>query len=299
MRKILNIGSINIDYVYGVERFVRPGETISAASLEVFPGGKGLNQSIAMARAGGRVYHSGRTGADGLGMIGAMERSGVDVSFVDRTGSATGHAVIQVSASGENCIILYAGANREIGRPLIDRALSGFAEGDFLVLQNEINDIGYIMESASRRGLVIAFNLAPFGNEIMNYPLCLADYLLVNETEGQGVSGKSEPWEILDAMAGMFPRSAVALTLGPDGVVYRDASRALSHGVYDVPVVDTTAAGDTFTGYFITALADEKPVEEALRLASAASALAVSRKGASSSVPELWEVLSVSSSPPR
>ena len=293
MRKILNIGSINIDYVYGVARFVQPGETISAVSLDVFPGGKGLNQSIAMARAGGRVYHAGRIGPDGLGMIEIMERAGVDVSLVDRTGSGTGHAVIQVNAAGENCIILRAGANFEIGRGLIDRALSGFGGGDFLVLQNEINDIGYIIEAASARGLSIAFNLAPFGPEIMDYPLKLVNYFLVNETEGRGLSGKSEPNEILDAMAGMFPNSAFVLTLGSDGVIYRDPTKTISRGIYETPIVDTTAAGDTFTGYFITALVDEKPVEEALRLASAASSLTVSRKGASSSIPELWEALTV------
>jgi ribokinase len=293
MKNILNIGSINIDYVYDVEHFVRPGETISSRSMSVFPGGKGLNQSVALARAGGKVWHAGRVGRDGLGMIEIMKEAGVNVELVDCTGSATGHAIIQVNAAGENSIILHAGANFELDRNFIDDALSSFGKGDFLVLQNEINDTPYIMEAASKKGLRIAFNLAPFGDEINEYPLGLVDIFLVNELEGEGVSGRADPEEILDEMTRKFSSAAVVLTLGRKGALYRDAGEkdTLSHGVYDVPVVDTTAAGDTFTGFFISSIAEGKHPAEALRIASAAASIAVSRKGASSSVPTIAETL--------
>jgi ribokinase len=293
MKKILNIGSINIDYVYDVEHFVRPGETISAPSVSVFPGGKGLNQSVAMARAGGNVYHAGRVGRDGLGMIDIMKDAGVDAGLVDSSGSATGHAIIQVNAAGENCIIIHPGANFELDRNFIDNALSSFGEGDFLVLQNEVNNVPYAMEAASRKGLRIAFNLAPFGPEINEYPLGLVDIFLVNETEGRGISGMCGPEEILDEMARRFPSAAVVLTLGSDGALYRGAGEkdTLPQGIYDVSVVDTTAAGDTFTGFFISLTAERKPPAEALRISAAAAAIAVSRKGASSSVPTLAETL--------
>ncbi|MDR3077081.1 MAG: ribokinase [Synergistaceae bacterium] len=291
MKKILNIGSINIDYVYGMDHFVKPGETLSSKSLNVFPGGKGLNQSVALARAGGRVSHAGRVGADGLGMIDVMKSAGVDVARVDATGSATGHAIIQVNDAGENCIILHAGANHELGHDFVSYALSGFGEGDFVVLQNEVNDMPYIMKAAYVKGLRIVFNLSPFGPEIKSYPLELVNCFLVNETEGQGVSGASEPDDILGEMSRMFPDAAVVLTIGRGGVLYRDAKENLSHGIYDVPVVDTTAAGDTFTGFFISSIVDGKPAAEALRIASVASSIAVSRKGASSSIPALEEVL--------
>ena len=292
MKKILNIGSINIDYVYDVDHFVRPGETISSRARTIFPGGKGLNQSVALARAGGCVSHAGRVGADGLGMIEIMRGAGVDVSLVDTTAIATGNAIIQVNVSGENCIILFAGANHELGEDFIDGALSGFGEGDIVVLQNEVNNMPYIMRASAERGLKIAFNLAPFGPEIKDYPLDLVYWFLVNETEGHGVTGASEPEDILREMASMFPKAAVVLTIGSDWVMYRDSGENLSHGIYDVPVADTTAAGDTFTGFFISSTAAGLPAAEALRLASVASALSVSRKGAASSVPALDEVLS-------
>ncbi|MDR1581376.1 MAG: ribokinase [Synergistaceae bacterium] len=292
MKKILNIGSINIDYVYDVEHFVRPGETISSSSRAVFPGGKGLNQSVALARAGGRVWHAGRTGPDGAGMLEIMKEAGVNVEPADTSGSTTGHAIIQVNASGENCIILHAGANHELGENFIDNALASFGEGDFLVLQNEVNNLPYMMKKASERRMRIAFNLAPFDDGIKNYPLSLVDYFLVNEVEGAGVSGKTQPAEILGAMSAMFPKAAIVLTIGRDGVLYKDPCETLAHGIYEVPRVDTTAAGDTFTGYFLAAVAGGKRAAEALRVASLASSIAVSRKGASSSVPTIEETLS-------
>ncbi|MDR0653225.1 MAG: ribokinase [Synergistaceae bacterium] len=291
MKKILNIGSINIDYVYDVEHFVRPGETISSKARAVFPGGKGLNQSVALARAGGRVWHAGRTGRDGLEMVEIMKEAGVNVELTDTSGSTTGHAIIQVNASGENCIILHAGANHELGESFIDNALAAFGEGDFLVLQNEVNNLPYMMEKAAERRMRIAFNLAPFDEGIKKYPLSLVDYFLVNEVEGTGVSGKTKPAEILDAMSAMFPTSAVVLTIGRDGVMYKDSDETLAHGIYDVPRIDTTAAGDTFTGFFIASVAEGKRAAEALRVASIASSIAVSRKGASSSVPTMEETL--------
>jgi ribokinase len=291
VKKILNIGSINIDYVYDVEHFVRPGETISSRALTVFPGGKGLNQSVALARAGGRVWHAGRTGQDGLGMVKVMKDAGVNVKLTDTSGSTTGHAIIQVNASGENCIVLHAGANHELGESFIDSALAPFGEGDFLVLQNEVNNLPYIMKKAAERRLHIAFNLAPFDEGIKKYPLSLVDYFLVNEVEGGEISGKTRPAEILDAMSAMFPASAIVLTIGRDGVLYKDRDGVLAHGIYDVQRIDTTAAGDTFTGFFIASAAEGKRPAEALRVASVASSIAVSRKGASSSVPTMEETL--------
>ncbi|MDR1886074.1 MAG: ribokinase [Synergistaceae bacterium] len=291
MGRILNIGSINIDYVYDVRHFVQPGETMSAISLNTFPGGKGLNQSIALARAGADVFHAGRTGGEGRAMIELMKREGVNVEMVDPSGSATGHAIIQVNRSGENCIILHGGANQELDHPFVDRSLSGFGRGDFLVLQNEVSDTDYIMRAASARGLFIAFNPSPFGPEIMDLPLELVSCFVLNEIEGGEISGSAEPAEILDSLESRFPSASVVLTLGGDGVMYRNAGVTLSHGAYDVPVLDTTAAGDTFLGYFISSLVAGRPAGEALRLSSVASAIAVSRKGASSSIPTLAEVL--------
>ncbi len=290
MAKILNVGSINIDYVYQVPHFVRPGETLASTGMQPFPGGKGLNQSVALARAGAQVYHAGRTGADGLGMVKLLAEAGVNVQHIDTGAEATGHAIIQVDSAGQNCILLFAGANHQLERPFLSRVLAGFAPGDVLVLQNEVNDIGWLMEKAREGGLRVAFNPSPFTPEIPKLPLDAVNWFLLNEIEGAALTGESGHEAVLAAMRRRFPAAAVVLTLGKQGVLYQDAEARLAHGIYKVPVVDTTAAGDTFTGFFLACVIAGKDPKEALRLASVASSIAVGRRGAASSIPSLAEV---------
>jgi len=290
MKKILNIGSLNSDHVYAVPHFVTAGETLAAETLQYFPGGKGLNQSIALSRAGAEVFHAGKTGPDGAPLIAWLRECGVDVSHIRSDGSVTGHAVIQVTPNGQNCILLYHGANFELERSYIDNVISCFGERDILVLQNEVNDIAYIMEQAAKKGMRIAFNPSPFDSSVPNLPLDLVSWFILNEIEGNGISGKTNPKDIIRVISTRYPQAAIVLTLGEDGVVYRDSTQELSHGIYNVQAVDTTAAGDTFAGYFIANINAGKDPAEALRLSSVASALAVSRPGASSSIPTWDEV---------
>jgi ribokinase len=290
VNKILNIGSLNNDHVYNVPRFVTAGETLAAEELKYFPGGKGLNQSVALSRAGAEVFHAGKTAPDGSPLIDWLREAGVNVRYVRTNGSVTGHTVIQVEAGGQNCILLYHGANFELERPHIDEVLSCFGRGDILVLQNEVNDISYIMEQAFQKDMRIVFNPSPFDASILELPLELVSWFVLNEVEGNGITGKINPEDILQSMAARFPKAAVVLTLGEDGVLYRDSTQELSHGIYKVQAVDTTAAGDTFTGYFIASIAAGKDPAKALRLASIASALAVTKPGASSSIPTREEV---------
>lgn len=290
MTRILNIGSINIDHVYSVSHFVQPGETLHCRKMNDFPGGKGLNQSVALARAGGKVAHAGKVGPDGTGMVAMLAQAGVDVAAIDRTGSVTGHAIIQVNNAGQNCILLHRGANFELDGDFIHRVLTPYGEGDILVLQNEVSHLAVAMEAAHKKGMRIAFNPSPIGPEIDDCPLEYVTWFLLNEIEGAALSGESDHARVLDAMAAKYPNAAIVLTVGREGVLYRYGSTVLCHGIYDVPVVDTTAAGDTFTGFFIALTAQGRPAGEALRLASVASSLAVSRAGASVSVPTLSEV---------
>ena len=285
MSKILNIGSLNSDHVYSVNRFVAAGETLAAGSLHYYPGGKGLNQSVALSRAGAQVFHAGKTGPDGAPLIAWLRETGVDASHIRTDGSVTGHAVIQVASSGQNCILLYHGANFELERSHLDNVFSSFEKGDFLVLQNEVNEIPYMMEQASKMGMSIAFNPSPFDRTVVDFPLELVSLFILNEIEGSEITGEKNPAGILNSMAGRFPQAAIILTLGEEGVLYRDNKQELSHGIYHVPVVDTTAAGDTFTGFFIACTAEGMNPADALALASAASALTVTRSGASSSIP--------------
>ena len=296
--KIVNFGSLNIDYVYTVPHFVRPGETLAAVRRDIFPGGKGLNQTTALTRALGKasgieICIAGGIGKnDGAILKQAIIDMNVDTTLLGEYDAPSGHTFIQVDASGQNSIVYYAGTNKMQTKDFIDGVLAHFSKGDFIILQNEINMLDYIIEKAHERGLVIFFNPSPFEKSILDLPLHYVDCFLVNEVEAADIAGVpvGDGDELLRAVTQKFSSASVVLTLGKHGVAYKDASGTYRHGVYDVDVVDTTAAGDTFTGYFIVCRALGMPVEKALEYASKASSIAVSRKGASPSIPTFDEV---------
>lgn len=283
--RILNYGSLNIDHVYRIDHVVRPGETLSTQSLSLFPGGKGANQSCALGRAGVPVFHAGKIGEDGKWLLEGLAKSGVDTQYVTISEGPTGHAIIQVDKEGENAIFLFGGGNQAISRDEIDRVLSEFGPGDMLLLQNEINDIPYIMEKAHKLGMKICFNPAPFTPEVPSYPLELTDLLVVNETEGRELSGKEDEDDILTALLQKYKNTAVALTLGAKGVRYKSSEIDKKVEGVKAKVVDTTAAGDTFIGYFLAGLVEGTNIEESLHLACKAAAVTVSRPGAGDAIP--------------
>jgi ribokinase len=288
--RILNFGSLNLDNVYHVEHFVKPSETISSSALDVFCGGKGLNQSVALARAGATVFHAGKIDNEGEILIQTLKQSGVDISFIKHSKKVTGHAIIQLDSNGQNCIILHGGANRDIDEEMINEVLLEFQSGDILLLQNEINNIPLLMQKASKKGMLIAFNPSPIDRQLKEYPLELVKWFILNEIEGFELTDKKEPWQIADTLLQKYPNASIVLTLGENGVVYRDLSQFTQHGIFKVKVIDTTAAGDTFTGYFLAAVALGAFVKSALRRAAAAAAICVSRMGASDSIPTAQEV---------
>ncbi len=288
--KILNFGSCNIDYVYGMERIVVPGETLPSHSLEIFPGGKGLNQSIAAARAGAKVYHAGALGEDGEMLRRVLSENGVDIRFLRTVSDRSGHAIIQLSDKGENSILLYRGANATMTEAYVDEVLAHFGAGDLLVLQNEINLVPYIIERAAARGMRILFNPAPFTPELTQLDCSKITFLVLNEIEACGLGGEATPNQSLQRIRALYPSVAVIMTLGGEGCVYADANQTFAHPAYRVPVVDTTAAGDTFIGYFLCSIVRGESPKTGVKKASAASALAVSRKGASTSIPHASEL---------
>lgn len=289
---IYNLGSLNIDYVYSVPHFVAPGETLSSRSLQLFPGGKGLNQSVALAKAGARVVHGGRIGESGLFLRQILEEAGADVTFVEIDPGQTGHAIIQVDEnSGQNCILLYPGTNHGFTPEFVSRILENACPGDILLLQNEINCLDVIFAEAARKQLKIAFNPSPFRDELLELPLEQVSYWLCNEIEGGQLTGEQEPEKILEAMVRKFPNSAIVLTLGSDGCIFARGQERYAQPIFPVKAVDTTAAGDTFTGYFLAWVAEGKSIPEALLVASKAASIAVSRMGASASIPGREEVI--------
>lgn len=289
--KILNFGSCNIDFVYSVDTMVNPGETISAKSVEKFPGGKGLNQSIACARAGVPVFHAGHIGGDGEFLREIMKISGVDTRYLKTIDNLTGHAIIQVTPNGENSIIVYGGANEEITKEYVDEILLNFSENDFIVLQNEISEIPYIIEKASEIGMKIVLNPSPFNERIKFIDFDKLSYLILNEHEAESLSGKIEKDDFVKWCRKNYPNLTVILTRGKQGSIYFDKDVEISQDAYKVIAVDTTAAGDTFTGFFFASICKGETPQNALKIASMASAISVTKKGAASSIPMIDEVM--------
>ena len=294
--KVLCFGSLNIDYTYKVPHFVKKGETLASERLQVFGGGKGLNQSVALAKAGTEVYHAGSIGQDGRFLLDMLKDAGANTDFVKILDTVrTGNAIIQNDKSGDNCIILYGGANQAITREQVDEVMSHFESGDYLVLQNEINELGYIVEKAHKKGMIIVLNPSPMNEKILALPLDVINYFILNEVEAAQILGKEdkgeESWEqIADDLLKKFPQATIVLTMGSEGSVFKNQKETVCQSIYKVQAVDTTAAGDTFSGYFIGGILGGLSAKEAMDQASKASAIAVTRKGAAPSIPVLAEV---------
>jgi len=289
--RVLNFGSLNIDYVYQVDEFLLPGETKSALARNIIPGGKGLNQSIALANAGAEVYHAGIIGNDGEMLRDFLVKNGVHIDYLFSENDVGGNTIIQVDKNGQNKIILYSGTNKKFTKGLIDNALAGFGKGDILLVQNEINLVDYIIEKASEKGLNTIFNAAPISKEVIDYPLDLVNWLIVNEIEGAVLAGTSKPDEILANLGKRYKNSTIFLTLGPEGCCCSSKEGVYKMGAIPVErVVDTTAAGDTFIGYLIQAYIDGLSIADAMTKASVASSLSIQRLGAASSIPNSVEV---------
>lgn len=289
--KVLNFGSLNLDYVYQVDHIIIPGETQSTKSRNMFCGGKGLNQSIALAKAGIPVYHAGQIGEGGEILLKTCEKNGVHTDFIKKVNGPSGHTVIQVDKNGQNSILLFGGANRSITREFVDEVLGNFEKGDLLLLQNEVNELDYMIDAAYEKGMMIILNPSPYDSALEACDLSKVSLFLVNEIEGFQITGEKEPEKILAKIKEMYPKAKIVLTLGGDGSVYQDETGIYKQGIFKVKAVDTTAAGDTFTGYFLSSILDGIPVEEGLKLAAKASAIAVSRPGATDSIPLKEEVL--------
>lgn len=294
MTKVLNFGSLNLDYVYSVDHFVQPGETLSAASQAVNPGGKGLNQSIALARAGAQTCHAGCLGAGGEMLEAILKESGVDTSQLRHVHELQGNAIIQVIPSGENCILLYGGSNQCVTEEQVEATLAAFSENDWLVLQNEINNLPLIVEKAHERGMKIVLNPSPYDKKLSAVDFSKLSWLLVNEVEAAQISGSDDAGEAWRLLHERYPALSVLITLGGAGSVafQIDGDRVITakQAALRVKAVDTTAAGDTYTGYFIAGLMEGRPLSECMLRASTAAAIGVTRHGAAPSIPSRAEV---------
>ncbi|MFT7245028.1 MAG: ribokinase [Candidatus Azotimanducaceae bacterium] len=289
--KILNFGSCCIDNVYAVPHFVQPGETLSSTDFNIYPGGKGLNQSIALARAGATVQHAGKVGSDGVWLKELLSETGVDNSRLQIGDGPSGHANIQVSATGENAIVIVGGTNRQITPDDFDDAFSGVQAGDFLLLQNEVSHLADIMHEGHKRGLRIVLNAAPMTPDVLTFPLEFLEFLIVNETEAAMLLDQAIGPDLDKKLADRFPGLKIVLTLGESGVSYRHGDETVRQPAFPVKALDTTGAGDTFTGYFLAAVMRGEEVQTCLEQASRAASIAVTRAGAATSIPDRSELV--------
>lgn len=288
--KVLNFGSLNIDFVYQVDHIVCPGETISSSCVGSYPGGKGLNQSIALSRAGINVYHAGFIGADGIWLENLLQENGVNTEFVTQLSVPTGSAFIQVDSSGQNSIVLYGGANQGNSISLCDTVLSRFTAGDVLLLQNEVNCIEYLITTAHEKGITVVLNPSPLDNMLLSCNLSLVDLFIMNLHEGMALTGEKDADSVIEKAHTLFPNANVVVTLGSKGAIALFEGRKIYQHAYPVEAVDTTGAGDTFTGFFLATLVSGQSVEFSLDIASKAAAKSVAHKGAAVSIPYLAEL---------
>ena len=287
---VVNFGSLNIDHVYAVDHFCRAGETIHTKSYTQNAGGNGLNQSIAVSRSGQKVHHAGLLGPEGTRLAELLSGSGVDLRYLKHTDVPQGHAVIQVQPDGQNCIFLYGGSNQAVTPQEIDEVLMQLNAGDYLLLQNEIANLTYLLRAAARRGLRVVLNASPISDKLLNADLSGVDWLVVNEIECAAMAGCGDAQAGYETLKQRYPSLGILLTLGSEGSVSWKDGTEVRQCAYPVKAVDTTGAGDTFMGYFVGCLAQGMERQTAMQYASMASAISVTRPGAAASIPLMDEV---------
>lgn len=288
--KFLVFGSLNIDRVYSLPHLPEKGETLACSKYEIHVGGKGLNQSVSLSKAGADVHMAGFIGQDGGFLVDFLKNAGVNTDLINVTDGFSGHAVIEVDPDGQNQMVLFPGANREITAEYCDKVLEGFGAGDLVLLQYETSQVEYMIDLAHSKGMKVAINPSPYVDELKKLNYGKIDYLILNESEGQGIAGEKDIDTVVKKLLDMLDGGAIILTLGGDGAIYADRDRFEKVPAFDADVVDTTGAGDTFTGYCLTALLDGADPKSALITASAASAIVVSKAGAAETIPERKDV---------
>ena len=273
---IWTFGSINLDHVYRVPHLVTAGETLAAQSYRVGLGGKGANQSVAAARAGAHVRHVGAVGRDGLTALETLRGFGVDVERVAVGDVPTGHAIISVDPQGENSIVIFDGANRALGATHVV-ALRGAGPGDTLLLQNETS----MQVEAARAfaGSRVIYSAAPFDADAVRAVLPHVSLLVMNAGEA----------EALRAAMGSLPPVEMVVTRGSEGAEWIGV-QPLRVPAYAVMAVDTTGAGDCFTGTLAAGLDSGLAPAQAMRRAATAAAIQVTRHGAADAMPTAAEV---------
>jgi ribokinase len=291
MTRIAVLGSTNMDLVAYVSKAPGRGETVTGHEFRTIPGGKGANQAVAAARAGGTVSVIGAVGVDAFGsrLRAALEQSGVDTGALRTTEGPSGTAHIVVDDEGGNAIVVIPGANGTV-TTLTHGDEAVIARADLLLLQLEspLKGVLSAADAAHRHGVRVVLTPSP-AQALPAGLLAATDLLVPNEHEAAALTGITDPYEAAEALLEQVPE--VVITLGSAGSLYasRDAGKTMVPA-QRVTAVDSTGAGDTFVGALSVALGEGRPMREALAWASSAAALSVQRSGASTAMPYRIEI---------
>ena len=300
--KALVFGSINVDYTYKVDHLAMPGETITCKERSTAAGGKGLNQSIALAQAGVESHFAGSVGQDANFLLGIMKFVGVhDHVYINEEGT-TGHAIIQANDDGNNCIVVYAGTNKRIPEDHVDKVLAHFEKDDYLLVQNQINVNKQVIEKALEIGMKVVLNPSPVKKSLFELPLDKIEYLVLNTVETLQICkhlgentiryngrdlDEDDAYALCEKLSQHLPITKIVMTLGADGSAYYDGVKKFFCPAENVKAVDTTGAGDTFTGYLVASIMQGMQIEDAMKRATKAAGIAVTKIGAAQSIPTI------------
>jgi ribokinase len=283
---VYNLGSINADLFYRVPHLLAPGETLAATWHSRGLGGKGANMSVACARAAARVMHVGAVGSDGRWAVERLLEYGVDTRSIIEVAAPTGHAVIMIDDQGENAILIHPGANHALSERDIQRALTGATEADTFLFQNETTCQVIGATQASARGMRVIYAAAPFDAEAVKAVMPLLDILVMNAVEARQLA-EATGNDLAD-----LPVRDIVVTLGGEGCRWLNTDDGSDQSFPAIPVdpVDTTGAGDTFTGFLVAGLDRGLPMAQAISLGQQAAAIMVTRQGTADVIPDLKDV---------
>lgn len=290
--KVINFGSMNLDYVYPVEHIVKPEETLRSNRAMFYAGGKGLNQSIAISRAGGTVMHCGNVGmTEGSYLINILDKNGVNTSLIRKKETNTGTAFIQVTGDGTRSIIECGGANYTFTEDHIEYAMAQVKKGDIILVQNETNMVREIVEKGLEAGARIALNCSPFSDDLKDLPLDRLSFIFLNRIEASKFTGMNpnDMESLIPSLRGMFRDAEIVITMGTKGSMAMTQTDEIFQGVYETTVRDKTAVSDAFVGFYIGTRMSGASMRDSLMMAAKAAAICVSRNGAASSIPMIEE----------
>lgn len=296
-KTVLVVGSLNMDLVVSSQRLPHRGETILGKGFATFPGGKGANQAVAAGKLGANVVMAGCVGSDGFAeeLLISLKSGNVDTDWVRRVNTSTGTALITVADDGANTIVVVGGANGECKFQDVDKALAHYTEPGILLLQNEVpaDTVEYSIRAGKEKGWLVIFNPAP-ARQMDQQVMPFVDIIIPNETEISLLTGlpAATQAEIVEAAKVLLQSGVknVIVTMGEKGALHCNEFGHKQIKPYRVAAVDTTAAGDAYTGAIAAGLAEGKTLPDSMDFAAAAAALSVTKQGAQPSLPCRSEV---------